>query len=199
MTPALLMAASLFILSSSITPGPNHTMLMTSGVNFGFRRSLRHLLGVQVGFAILLSSVGLGLHAVLDRVPQFYTLLRYLGSAYMLWMAWKLATTRAVLTEPLFTQQPMGFWGALAFQWVNPKAWVMALTFMSTYMAPGALLLEILLLALLFMLLSTPCSAFWLGFGQAMRRLLQNPSHLRLFNVTMALALVASLYPMLAV
>ena len=199
MTPALLMAASLFILSSSITPGPNNTMLMASGLNFGFRRSLRHLLGVQVGFAILLSSVGLGLHTVLDRVPQFYALLRYVGSAYMLWMAWKLATTRAVLTEPLFTQQPMGFWGALAFQWVNPKAWVMALTFMSTYMSPGALLLEILLLALLFMLLSTPCSAFWLGFGQAMRRLLQNPRHLRLFNVTMALALVASLYPMLAV
>jgi threonine/homoserine/homoserine lactone efflux protein len=199
MTPALLMAASLFILSSSITPGPNNTMLMASGVNFGFRRSLRHLLGVQVGFAILLCSVGLGLHAVLDRVPQLYTLLRYLGSAYMLWMAWKLATTRAALTDPLFTRQPLGFWGAVAFQWVNPKAWFMAVTFMSTYLAPGAQLPQILLLALLFMLLGGPCAVFWLGFGQAMRRLLQNPSHLRLFNVTMALALVASLYPMLTV
>ena len=199
MTPALLMAASLFILSSSITPGPNNTMLMASGVNFGFRRSLRHLLGVQVGFAILLSSVGLGLHAVLDRVPQFYDLLRYLGSAYMLWMAWKLATTRAVLTEPLFSPQPMGFWGAIAFQWVNPKAWVMTVTFMSTYLAPGAQLPQILLLVLLFLLLGGPCSVFWLGFGQAMRRLLQNPRHLRLFNVTMALTLVASLYPMLTV
>jgi len=199
MTPALLMAASLFILSSSITPGPNNTMLMASGVNFGFRRSLRHLLGVQVGFAILLCSVGLGLHAVLDRVPQLYTLLRYLGSAYMLWMAWKLATTRAALTDPLFTRQPLGFWGAVAFQWVNPKAWFMAVTFMSTYLAPGAQLPQILLLALLFMLLGGPCAVFWLGFGQAMRRLLQNPSHLRHFNVTMALALVASLYPMLTV
>ena len=200
MNPETLLAASLFAVVSSVTPGPNNAMLMASGVNFGFRRSLRHLLGVNLGFSFMVLCVGLGLHSVLDRFPQLYDVLRYAGSAYMLWIAWKLASAKTVApvsTEGEATRQPMGFWAAAAFQWVNPKGWVMAVTCMSTYLSPNAGLPQVASLAALFLVLGGPCSAFWVGFGQAMRSLLQHPKRLRIFNVSMALALVASLYPML--
>lgn len=202
MTPDTLIAAGLFAVVSSVTPGPNNTMLMASGVNFGFRQSQRHLWGVNLGFTFMLLCVGLGLHSVLDRFPQFYDLLRYLGSAYMLWIAWKLASARpaaaaADSTPANARSTPMGFLAAAAFQWVNPKAWVMAVTCMSTYLAPTAGMAQVALLAGVFMVLGAPCSAFWVAFGQAMRGLLQDPLRLRIFNISMALALVASLYPML--
>ena len=208
MNTETLIAAGLFAVVSSVTPGPNNTMLMASGVNFGFRRSQRHLWGVNLGFTFMLLCVGLGLHSVLDRFPQFYDVLRYVGSAYMLWIAWKLASAKPAVpsesanadaTTPAASGQgrPMGFLAAAAFQWVNPKAWVMAVTCMSTYLAPTAGMAQVALLAGVFMVLGAPCSAFWVGFGQAMRGLLQDPLRLRIFNISMALALVASLYPML--
>ena len=198
MSPDLLIAAALFLVVSSITPGPNNTMLMASGVNFGVRRSLPHLLGVQIGFTVMLLCVGLGLHAVLDQFPALYQLMRWGGAAYLLWLAWKLATARPADADPEApAPQPLGFWGAAAFQWINPKAWVMIVTAMSAYLPPDASVPQVLLLALMSLVLGSPCSAVWVGFGQAMRGLLQDPLRLRIFNVTMALALVASLYPML--
>lgn len=198
MSPDLLIAAALFLVVSSITPGPNNTMLMASGVNFGVRRSLPHLLGVQIGFTVMLLCVGLGLHAVLDQFPALYQLMRWGGAAYLLWLAWKLATARPANADPEApAPQPLSFWGAAAFQWINPKAWVMIVTAMSAYLPPNASVPQVLLLALMSLVLGSPCSAVWVGFGQAMRGLLQDPLRLRIFNVTMALALVASLYPML--
>ena len=198
MSPDLLIAAALFLVVSSITPGPNNTMLMASGVNFGVRRSLPHLLGVQIGFTVMLLCVGLGLHAVLDQFPALYQLMRWGGAAYLLWLAWKLATARPADADPEApAPQPLGFWGAAAFQWINPKAWVMIVTAMSAYLPPDASVPQVLLLALMSLVLGSPCSAVWVGFGQAMRGLLQDPLRLRIFNITMALALVASLYPML--
>ena len=197
MNQDLALAAGAFILASSITPGPNNTMLMASGVNFGMRRTLRHLAGVQVGFGILLLAVGLGLHAVMAQFPGFYDALRLAGAAYMLVIAWKLANAQGASADVQRPAHPMGFWAAIAFQWVNPKAWVMAVTFMSTYPPVQAGLAQIAPLLLLFAILGTPCSVVWAGFGSAMRSFLQDPKRLRFFNVTMALALVASLYPML--
>jgi len=199
-----LIAFAMFALVSSVTPGPNNTMLLASGVNFGFRRSQRHMWGVNLGFTFMLLCVGLGLHSVMSRFPQAYDVLRYLGSAYLLWMAWKLATTRAEVTSTsagtstaTAPSRPMGFFAAAAFQWVNPKAWVMAVTCMSTYLSTNAGAVQVALLAAQFMVLGAPCSAFWLGCGQAMRGLLQDPLRLRIFNGVMAAALVASLYPLL--
>jgi threonine/homoserine/homoserine lactone efflux protein len=197
MNQELLFAAGAFILASSLTPGPNNTMLMASGVNFGLRRTLRHLAGVQIGFAIMLLAVGLGLHAVLAQFPGFYDGLRLVGAAYMLVIAWKLATAQSASADLQRPAHPMGFWGAVAFQWVNPKAWVMAVTFMSTYPPAQAGVAQIAPLVLLFMVLGAPCSAVWAAFGSALRSFLQDPKRLRVFNITMALALVASLYPML--
>jgi threonine/homoserine/homoserine lactone efflux protein len=115
----------------------------------------------------------------------------------MLWLAWKLATSRVAPGEVAGKNQPLGFWGAAAFQWVNPKAWVMCMTAMTAYLPVEASAMQVLLLACLFTLLGLPCVGSWAAFGSSMRKFLQDPFMLRIFNNTMALALVASLYPML--
>ena len=208
MTPEQWWGAALFMLVSSVTPGPNNTMLMASGVHFGFRRTLAHLMGVQLGFGFMVVAVGLGLHTVLAQFPAFYNLVRFAGAAYMVWMAWSLASARphvavlAALDDGLHSAQdeakPLGFWGAVLFQWVNPKAWVMAVTIMSAYVPPGAGLLQIAPLGMLYVALGFPCSSVWVGFGSALRSYLQDPFRMRVFNCSMAAALLLSLYPMLS-
>ena len=205
MTPEQWWGAALFMLVSSITPGPNNTMLMASGVHFGYRRTLAHLMGVQLGFGFMLIAVGLGLHTVLSQFPAFYDVVRFAGAAYMVWMAWSLASARPQFQEQAAIEQsvqnelkPLGVWGAVLFQWVNPKAWVMAVTIMSAYVPPGAGLLQIAPLGLMFAVLGFPCSSVWVGFGSALRSYLQEAFRMRVFNCTMAAALLLSLYPMLS-
>ena len=193
----LLVAASLFAVVSLITPGPNNTMVLTSGVNFGLQRTLPHLLGICIGFGLMQVLVGLGLHTVLGQYPSVLEILRYVGGAYMLWLAWKLATSRAAPNEVAAGSRPLGFWGAAAFQWVNPKAWVMCMTAMTAYLPTQASTTQVLMLGTMFMVLGIPCVGTWAAFGSSMRRFLQDPLKLRIFNNAMALALVASLYPML--
>jgi threonine/homoserine/homoserine lactone efflux protein len=202
MNNEVLIAASLFSFVSSITPGPNNMMMLASGVNFGFRRSVPHWLGICGGFTFMLCAVGLGLHTLLADHPAFYNLLRYAGSAYLIWMAWRLATTTvAPATQdddaPKSEARPLGVWAAAAFQWVNPTAWVMAVTAMSAYLPAHAQAIDVAALALLFGVINLPCVACWAGGGAALRRFLQDPLRLRVFNISMALALLASLYPML--
>jgi len=202
MNHEVLIAASLFSFVSSITPGPNNMMMLASGVNFGFRRSVPHWLGICGGFTFMLCAVGLGLHTLLADHPALYDLLRYAGSAYLVWMAWRLATATAAPAvqhedAPASEARPLGVWGAAAFQWVNPKAWVMAVTAMSAYLPARAQAIDVVALALLFGVINLPCVACWAGGGAALRRFLQDPLRLRIFNISMALALLASLYPML--
>ena len=194
----LLLAASLFAGVSSITPGPNNTMILASGVNFGLRRSLRHLAGITLGFGFMLIMVGLGLHQVLETYPTVLLTLRWVGGAYLVWLAYKLATAAPPSPHAALIAHPMGFWAAAAFQWVNPKAWVMAMTAMSTYLPGEAGPLQVLLLAGLFVLINAPCVTCWAAFGSSMRQLLQDPVRLRIFNISMAVALIGSLYPLLA-
>ena len=198
----VLIAASLFSFVSSITPGPNNMMMLASGVNFGFRRSVPHWLGICGGFTFMLCAVGLGLHTLLADHPALYDVLRYAGSAYLVWMAWRLATASASPAVqdddvPHSEARPLGVLAAAAFQWVNPKAWVMAVTAMSTYLPARAQPTDVLAVALLFGVINLPCVACWAGGGAALRRFLQDPLRLRIFNISMALALLASLYPML--
>jgi threonine/homoserine/homoserine lactone efflux protein len=202
MNQDVLIAASLFSFVSSITPGPNNMMMLASGVNFGFRRSVPHWLGICGGFTFMLCAVGLGLHTLLADHPALYDLMRYAGSAYLLWMAWRLATASASPASqdddtPGSEARPLGVLGAAAFQWVNPKAWLMAVTAMSAYLPARAQAIDVVVLALLFGVINLPCVACWAGGGAALRRFLQDPLRLRIFNISMALALLASLYPML--
>jgi threonine/homoserine/homoserine lactone efflux protein len=197
MTADQMLALSVFAAVSSGTPGPNNLMLMTSGVNFGMKRSIPHLLGITLGFCFMIFCVGMGLQTMFTVIPQLETILRYVGTAYLLWLAWKIANSGPV-GEGKTSAKPMGFWGAAAFQWVNPKAWFMAISAITTYASSvggGTQLSKVLLVVLIFGTINFPLVACWGLFGSAMRRFLQDPKILKIFNVTMAILLVASLYP----
>ncbi len=189
-------ALVLFAFTTSITPGPNNMMLFTSGVNFGFRRTIPHMLGIGAGFLSLLLAVGLGLGAVLHTVPALYTVLKFAGGAYLLWIAWKIGSSRS-LSEGKTSAAPMSFLSAAAFQWINPKAWVMAVTAMATYTNPDLYVVSVLIVGLAFALVNVPSVSTWAGFGSALRDWLSDPVRLKWFNITIALLLVLSLWPML--
>ncbi|WP_395516010.1 LysE family translocator [Pseudorhizobium flavum] len=190
------LALVLFAFTTSITPGPNNMMLFASGVNFGFRCTIPHMLGIGAGFLSLLIGVGLGLGALMQSVPLVYTLLKFAGGAYLIWIAWKIGTSRS-LAEGEAGARPMSFLGAAAFQWVNPKAWVMAVTAMATYTNPAAYVPTVLLVGVAFALVNLPSVSTWAGFGSALRDWLSVPVRLKWFNITMAVLLVISLWPML--
>ncbi|MEY8840851.1 LysE family translocator [Cribrihabitans sp. XS_ASV171] len=192
MSADLLLALALFAFVSSITPGPNNLMLMASGANYGFRRTIPHMLGIGAGFTVMILLVGAGLIRVFDAWPVSYTLLRSASVVYLLYLAWKIATATPVQGKG--TGRPMSFLQAAAFQWVNPKAWAMALTAISAY-TPDRSMPAILLVALVFGAINLPSVSTWTVLGQQMARLLTHPRRLTAFNWTMAALLVASLYP----
>lgn len=193
----MLLALAAFALVSSITPGPNNTMLLASGVNFGLLRTVPHLLGVSLGFAFMVGLVGLGLGSVFTALPWTWNVLRVGATAYLVWLAWKLATAGGVQDREV--ARPMTFLRAAAFQWVNPKAWVMAVGACSAYVLHPNIWLNALAMAVVFAVVNLPSVATWAVFGAALRRWLANPRVLRVFNIVMALLLLASLWPILVI
>ena len=186
----------IFSFVSSITPGPNNIMLFASGLNFGMRRTWPHAFGIAFGFGVLLAAVGLGLGVILERYPLVFNLIKICGGAYMLYLAWQIATSGPVEVSE-GRARPMTFLEAALFQWVNPKAWVMAVVAMATYTSEGNYYLNVAIVVFAFCFVNFPSVATWAAFGVALRTFLQDPFKLRIFNVVMALALVASLWPML--
>lgn len=194
LTPELLAALALFAFVSSITPGPNNTMLMTSGANFGFRASIPHMMGVSGGFLLLVVAVGLGLGGLFAAYPELHDVLAIAGGLYLLWLAWKIATSSG-LGMGVAGARPQSFLQAAAFQWVNPKAWAMALGAVTAYAPRDGYVTNILVVSVIFTAINLPCVASWTGFGVGLRRFLDRPAVLRAFNVGMALLLVLSLVP----
>jgi threonine/homoserine/homoserine lactone efflux protein len=188
-----------FAFVTSVTPGPNNMMLLASGANFGLRRSLPHMLGIGFGHSLMVFMVGLGLGVVIASAPGLMLGMKALALAYMLWLAWKIAHAAAPEGAPAGAR-PFSFVQAAAFQWVNPKAWAMALGAISAY-APGIGLgseaLAALVVAVVFAAVNLPSVSVWTLAGEALRGLLRNPVHLRRFNWTMAALLVLSLIPVL--
>jgi threonine/homoserine/homoserine lactone efflux protein len=183
-----------FAFASSVTPGPNNMMLLASGVNFGLKRTLWHVAGINVGFPLMLLLCGLGLGQVFTRYPQIYTVLKVLGILYMLWLAWKIARSGPA-SEGHEVGTPMTFWQAAAFQWVNPKAWAMVIGAIAAYTVPENYTLSLLIITAVYCLTGTPGSLVWAAFGAAMRNFLRDPVKVRWFNYGMAALLVASLWP----
>jgi threonine/homoserine/homoserine lactone efflux protein len=199
MLPSLLLSAlpagMLFVVVTTITPGPNNTMLLASGVNFGFRRTLPHILGISAGVVVLMLSVGFGLGQVFRRVPSLYFVLEVASIAYLLYLAWKIGTSGDLKVKS-GERRPMRFHEAIAFQWVNPKAWMMVLTAATTIRLSADFGVNTMAMAVLFYVIGLPCICIWAAFGTGMKRFLSSPLRLRMFNVGMALSLVVSLYPM---
>lgn len=196
MSTDLLLALFGFVVIMCFTPGPNNLMLMASGTNYGYRRTLPHLAGVVLGFSLMVVLVGLGLMAVFTRFPAFRTVLTFVSVAYLLVLAWKIA--RAAPPDPAAATagRPLTFLQATAFQWVNPKGWTMALTGITAY-APDQNLWAVLVVSLAFLAVNSVSGSLWVLIGQQIRRFLTGRTRLALFNGTMAVLLVATLVPVL--
>lgn len=195
MTLEILAALVLYAFVTSITPGPNNLMLMASGANFGFSRTIPHMAGVGLGFGFMVFLVGIGLAGLFHAIPYSDLALKTLSVVYMLYLAWKIATASGI-GEGDARGVPMTFLQAAAFQWVNPKAWSMALAAVSLY-AAGQSLLSVAIVAVAFLLVNLPSVGVWVIAGTQMRRFLTSAGRLRAFNIVMALLLVASLIPVL--
>lgn len=195
-----LLAVAAFATVTSITPGPNNMMLLASGVNHGFRASTPHMLGISIGFMVLLAATGLGLGALLLQWPRVGLAMKALGIAYLLWLAWRLwraEAPRAGAGEDNAAAPRMGFWAAAGFQWVNPKAWMMAIGAVAGFTAPGDGASTALLLALVCAVVNLPCIAVWAWAGARLSRWLAEPARHRAFNGLMAVLLLGSIWPML--
>ncbi|MGJ8545947.1 MAG: LysE family translocator [Sulfitobacter sp.] len=195
MSYEIIPALALFAFVSSVTPGPNNLMLMASGANFGFWRSIPHMMGISIGFVVLMIGVGAGLVQVFDAYPQGYTVMKWLSVGYMLYLAWRIANAGRARAKQAGAK-PLSFLAAAAFQWVNPKAWAMALTAVTVYV-PGSNFWPLALAAVIFGTVNLPSVTLWTVLGQQMSRLLGDARRLRAFNITMAVLLIASLYPVL--
>lgn len=195
MSFSILTALIGFAFVATATPGPNNLMLMASGANFGFRRTLPHMIGIVAGLTALTLLAGVGLMALFEAFPVVRTVLKVLSVGYLLWLAWRVATATSV-KEASSDGQPMTFVQAAAFQWVNPKAWAIGLSAITIY-APDRSLLSVLLVAAAFAVVCFPASSLWAWLGTVVRRWLANAWRRQVFNIAMAVLLVASLYPVI--
>lgn len=193
---SFIIAFLIFSLVSSLTPGPNNTMLLISGVNFGFRRTLPHLTGVTIGFGILVIVVGMGIAEIFTKWPILYTALRYGCAAYLLYLAWQiLRSSHVKLKEG--AAKPVSFTQAAAFQWANPKAWVMSIVAVTTYIPKSHFVINVTILMTVLLIFVFLSGGTWALFGNWIQRFLHRPHYLRIFNIAMAALLIVSLYPII--
>jgi threonine/homoserine/homoserine lactone efflux protein len=196
MSQQLLIAFIVFAIVGLYTPGPNNVMLLASGLNFGLRRTLPHVAGVSFGFAFLVAVVGLGLGAVFAAYPLLQSILKYAGAAYLVYLAIVIARSGQV-TASNASSQPLTFWQAALFQWINVKGWVIAIGTITAYAALASYPWNILTMAVLLLVLGLSSSVTWTLFGASLQSLVRSPGAVRIFNWVMAALLLASLYPVL--
>lgn len=197
MPPDLMIALAGFAIASSITPGPNNLLVLTSGLNHGIGRTLPLIAGISAGFAFMLVAIGLGAGAVIRANPGIHAAAKAFGLAYMLWLAWKVARSPPGI-EPSAdgpAAQPLTAWSGATFQWVNPKAWAIALSATAAFSVPDAAATSLAWVAFVFLIVAFGSLSAWAAFGRGMRRLIDTPSKMRAFNLVMALLLLASALP----
>ncbi len=185
-----------FSIAMYITPGPNNVMVAASAANHGVRATVPHMFGIAAGFSVMLTLVCAGLGATLLNWPLLLPLFRWVGAAWLAVLAWQIAT--APPPGEGRRRRVLGFFGAAAFQWINPKAWLIAAGAAGEYLSTSRpLLVQLARIFVVFLLVGMPCLLVWAGLGSGAGRLLHSPTRLRAFNIAMALLLVASLVPVL--
>jgi threonine/homoserine/homoserine lactone efflux protein len=195
MSHSLLIAFVMFATVMFFTPGPNNIMLLSSGLTYGFRRTLPHVAGITIGFAFMVGAVGVGLGTIFIAYPVLQTILKYAGVAYLIYLALTIAMSDPVAPEQDNRRGPMTFWGAAMFQWVNAKGWVMVIGTITAYAAIAAYPWNIMIQVGLSLILGVVSCTAWALFGSALRPVLTSRRLVRAFNIIMALLLLASLYP----
>lgn len=177
-----LFALITFAFVGAFTPGPNNIMLMTSGANVGFVRTIPHMLGVIFGFAFMLILVGFGLIQIFQTYPQLEFILQMVSAIYLSYLAYKIARSEPINSDNR-DYKPMSFLAAASFQWVNPKGWSMALSVMSIY-ATSSDMFSVLLIAFVFICINVPTVSFWTVAGKELQKRLKTPKHLKFFLTT---------------
>ena len=195
MSQPLLIAFVVFAVVMFFTPGPNNIMLLSSGLTYGFRRTLPHIAGVAIGVSFMVAATGLGLGAIFIAYPVLQTILKYAGIAYLIYLAFVIATSGAVVSGQDNQRGPMTFWAAVLFQWVNVKGWVMSIGIITAYSAIASFPWNITIQAALMFVMGGLSSLVWAFFGSSLRPILTSPKAVRVFNIVMALLLLISLYP----
>lgn len=187
----------IFAVSATVTPGPNNIMIMTSGLNYGVKNSIPHLLGICFGFPVMVIIVGSGFSVIFEKYPLINEVIKVFGVLYLLYLAWLIASSSPVSLEG-GNAKPLGFTQAALFQWVNPKAWVVATGAITAYTSVSAdFFAQVIYIALAFLIVAIPSLSIWLIFGVGIKRYLKSASHQRTFNLSMALLLVCSVLPVL--
>jgi threonine/homoserine/homoserine lactone efflux protein len=191
-----LWALAVFAVVMSVTPGPNVLMVMASAAQHGFRATVPHQVGIALGFPVMIAVLGLGAAGALAAMPGLHLALKWVGAAWLLVLSWKIATASEARADG--PSRPIGFFSAAGFQWVNPKAWGIALSALAVFTVPGdPMLRQVALIAIVFIAACLPCTALWAAGGVAISRLLSSPGRRRAFNWTMGLLCAASVVPML--
>jgi len=170
-------------------------MLTTTGLNFGVRRGIPHLLGICIGFPVMLALIGLGFGTLFQLYPLLHEIIRIIGIVYLLYLAWKIANSSGGVSE-VTQSKPINFWQSAAFQWINPKAWIMGSSALAAYTTlDDNFSVQVTIISITFMIITFPCAGVWLVFGAGLQKFLRDPAHLKLFNIAMALLLVGSILP----
>jgi threonine/homoserine/homoserine lactone efflux protein len=195
MSHSLLIAFVMFATVMFFTPGPNNIMLLSSGLTYGFRPTIPHIMGITIGFAFMVGAVGLGLGTIFIAYPILQTILKYIGAAYLVYLAWHIGSAEPSAPEQDNRGRPLTFWGAAMFQWVNAKGWVMVIGTITAYAAIAAFPWNIAIQVGISLILGAVSCTVWALFGTALRPVLTSPRAIRAFNIVMALLLLASLYP----
>ncbi|MCK1741441.1 LysE family translocator [Bradyrhizobium sp. 139] len=195
MSQSLLYAFLIFAVVMFFTPGPNNIMLLSSGLTYGFRRTIPHIAGITIGFAFMIGAVGLGLGTVFLAYPILQTILKYAGAAYLIYLAAVIAFSGPAKPSQESARGPMTFWGAAMFQWINAKGWVIVIGTITAYAAIAQFPLNIAIQTLISLLVGSVSTVVWALFGTALRPVLTSERLVRAFNILMAILLLASLYP----
>jgi threonine/homoserine/homoserine lactone efflux protein len=195
MSQPLLVAFVVFAAVMFFTPGPNNIMVLSSGLTYGFRRTVPHIAGITIGFAFMVGAVGLGFGTVFLAYPLLQTILKYAGAAYLIYLAAVIAMSEPVTPGQDNRRGPMTFWGAAMFQWVNVKGWVMVIGTITAYAGIARFPWNIFIQVVLSLLLGAMSTSTWTLSGSSLRPLMTSPRVVRAFNIVMAALLLASLYP----
>jgi threonine/homoserine/homoserine lactone efflux protein len=195
MSQSLLIAFVIFATVMFFTPGPNNVMLLSSGLTYGFRRTVPHIAGITLGFAFMIAAVGLGLGTIFIAYPVLQVILKYAGAAYLVYLAAAIAMSGPVASGQDNLRGPMTFWGAAMFQWINVKGWVMVIGTITAYAAIAVYPWNIAIQVGISLILGAVSCTAWALFGSSLRPILTSERIVRAFNVVMAVLLLASLYP----
>lgn len=195
MTWSLLVSVAVFSFVTSVSPGPNNTFLLSSGANFGLKKSVPYLNGIMAGLVGMMIALGAGLGVIFTTLPLVYQVLKWIGFGYIVWLAYLIvkSTSKSDTGEA----QYIGFVKATTFQFVNPKAWVVIGSFMATFVPVGSGLAATAFICLVFLVFTYPGALLWAVAGQVLKDWLSNPMRRRIFNIVSAILLVLSMVPVL--